>query len=47
MLNVALQLGLFDPTTDESLSVEDRVDGVGVERIFGRVTDSGHTIRTS
>ena len=47
MLNVALQLGLFDPTADESLSVEDRVDWVGVERIFGRVTDSGLRISTT
>ncbi len=46
MFNVPLQLWLFDLTTDETLSVKDRVGRVRVERIFGRVTDPGLWVST-
>jgi hypothetical protein len=39
MLNVALQLWFTNLTTDETFRVKDRVSRVGVEGIFGRVTD--------
>jgi hypothetical protein len=45
MLNVALQLQIFHFTTDESLGVENRVGRASVERVFGRVTDTGLRIR--
>lgn len=46
MLKVALQLRLFDLTTDKTLRVKDRVCRVSVERIFGRVTDPSLRVRT-
>jgi hypothetical protein len=46
MLKVTLQVWLFDLTTDETLGVKDRVGGVRVERIFGRVTNPGLRVRT-
>jgi len=45
MLNVALQLWLFDLTTDETFGIKDRVGRVRVERIFGRVTDPSFELR--
>jgi hypothetical protein len=46
VFKVTLQLWLFDLTTDETLSVEDCVDRVRVERVFGRVTDPGLWVST-
>ena len=46
VFNVTLQVWLFDLTTDEALGVKDCVGRVRVERIFGRVTDSGLWVST-
>jgi hypothetical protein len=46
MLKVALQLRLFDLTTDETFRVKDRVGRVRVECIFGRVTDPSLRVRS-
>ena len=46
MLNVALQLWLVNLTTDETFRVKDRVGRVGVEGIFGRVTNPSFRVRT-
>jgi hypothetical protein len=46
MFNVTLQLWLFDLTTDETLGIKDCVGRVGVERVFGRVTDPGLWVST-
>lgn len=45
MLNVTLQVLLFDFTTYETLGVKDCVGRIRVECILGRVADPGSRVR--
>ena len=47
MLLIALHLRLTYLTTNEALGIKDSVGWVGVERVLGRITNSGYRINAT